>query len=538
MFVDGLEIKLRLTVGKKDFTIPGGHVKTLKLDLQPCGFTCLLSFVVDSQEHRRDELFPIFIEPDLMKVRVEVKSRWEEQETKPLLLHGLVTDKDILDEYVPEEVEVKGDPILYRHYQISFADPACVLWRQHYPCDLLTNKTVKDLLDAHKGGNVALKYDWDILEKKHAINTLPLGIEESEASFYDFIYWFVFSHGGVLSYDCSKDEYTLSATKPDGSKSVALDKLDVEDFRIEFPQTIRNNVAILNSYSEKSERKVIEQEQAVDGVRHDHLVRLPVASDYEECRKLEEQKLRIREHEISLSFKRFPQSIHRPWSLYKFEGPGWSDEIFPHGKVYRVRGVLLDASAVSPQLSADQNMEYASYNIELRSHLELESELWVSLPPFKPPPFPIYVEGKVVSEQGVKEAETYQIYQDKETSLDQYKVAIPLWKDQQVVLPFEPNFFTGHFYFPDYKDARVLVALDFHSGLIERFLDWRAGARLPMDSQGNHILLGKTDKSQTSIQHVYVDDKPVLDVKRTSDKDTEMIKMVEGSLILETKEEE
>jgi hypothetical protein len=183
-------------------------------------------------------------------------------------------------------------------------------------------------------------------------------------------------------------------------------------------------------------------------------------------------------------------------------------------------------------------MEYAGYNIELRSHLELESEDWVSLPSFKPPLYPIYVEGKVVSEQGAKEAETYQIYQDNETSLDQYKVAIPLWNDQQVVLPFEPNFFTGHFYFPDYKDARVLVALDFHSALIERFLDWRAGARLPMDSQGNHILLGKTEKSQTSIKHVYVDDKPVLDVKRTSDKDTERIKMVEGSLILETKEEE
>jgi hypothetical protein len=124
MFVDGLEIKLRLTVGKKDFTVPGGHVKTLKLDLQPCGFICLLSFAVDSQEHRRDELFPIFIKSDLMKVRLEVKSRWEEQKTKSLLLHGLVTDKDILAEYVPEEVKVKGDPILYRHYRIAFADPA------------------------------------------------------------------------------------------------------------------------------------------------------------------------------------------------------------------------------------------------------------------------------------------------------------------------------------------------------------------------------------------------------------------------------
>lgn len=538
MFEDRLEIKLRLTVGKKDFSILGGHVKTLKLDLQPYGFTCLMSFVVSTLEGHPDELFPLFVKHDLMKARLSMESRWQERKLKPLRLQGLVTQKDILEEFVPEEVKVKGDPTFYRHYQIAFADPANVLWRQHYPCDLLTNKSVKDLLERHKGRNVSLKYDWNLLDEKHAINTLPLGIEGSEASFHDFVLWFVSSHGGVWSYDCSKDEYTLSASKPDGGKPVSLDKLDVEDFRIEFPQTIRNNVAVLNSYSEKPQRKVIEQEQAVDGVQHDHLVRLPIASDYEQCKKLEQQKLRIRDHEISLTFKRFPKYIHRPGSLYTFKGPGWSDKIFPHGKVYRVRNVLLDASAVEPALSAGHNMEYANYNIEMKSHLELKSEGWVSLPQFEPPPFPIYVEGKIVSEQGAKEAETYQFYEDKETSLDQYKVAIPLWNNQQVVVPFEPNFFTGHFYFPDYKNARVLVALDFHSGLIERFLDWRAGARLPMDTQGNHILLGKTDKSQTSVQHVYVDDKPVLHVKRTSEKDTEIIKMVEGSLILETKEEE
>jgi hypothetical protein len=216
----------------------------------------------------------------------------------------------------------------------------------------------------------------------------------------------------------------------------------------------------------------------------------------------------------------------------------WSDKIFAHGKVYRVRTIYLEASAVAPDITADHNMDHARYNIEMSSQLEPKNEEWVSLPPFKTPLFPLYVEGKVVSEQGTKEEETYQIYQDKKTSLDQYKVAIPLWNNQEVVVPFEPNFFTGHFYFPDFKDARVLVALDFHSGRIERFLDWRPGARLPMDTQGDHILLGKTDKSQTSLQHIYVDNKPVLHVKRTSDKDTEMIKMVEGSLILETKEEE
>ena len=59
-----------------------------------------------------------------------------------------------------------------------------------------------------------------------------------------------------------------------------------------------------------------------------------------------------------------------------------------------------------------------------------------------------------------------------------------------------------------------------------------------MDTQGNHILLGKDDQSQTSVRHVYVDEKPVLNIKRTSDIDTQQIKIEEGRLILETKEEE
>jgi hypothetical protein len=538
VFADALKVKLKLTVGKQDFTIPGGNVKTLRLDLQPYGFTCVTSFVVSSQEKRRDDLFPLFIKQDLVEVRLELEPRWEEQKIEPLKLRGMVTQKNILEEFIPEEVKVKGEPILYRHYQIAFADPAGVLWRQHFPCDLMVDKNVKDLLDAHKGGNVSLKYDWKVLDEKHAINTLPLGVEGNEASFYDFVIWLVSSHNGVWSYDSSKNTYTLSGSKPEVGKPEPLDKLDVEDLRIEFSETSRHNVKVLNAYSEKPQKEDVDQDQAVDGVRHDYLVRLPIAGDFKECSKLEKEKLKIRQHEIHLIFRRYPQLTYRPWGQVKLEGGVWSDRIFPHGKVYRVRSISLEASAVAPDITADHNMDHARYNIEMSSQLELKSEEWVSLPPFKTPLFPLYVEGKVVSEQGAKEEETYQIYQDKKTSLDQYKVAIPLWDNQEVVVPFEPNFFTGHFYFPDYKEARVLVALDLHSGRIERFLDWRPGARLPMDSQGNHLLLGKTDKSQTSIQHVYVDDKPVLDVKRTSDKDTEMIKMVEGSLILETKEEE
>lgn len=537
VFADTLEIKLELTVDKKTVTIPGGNVQTIKLDLQPYGFTCVLGFLVSTRTKQGDELFPFFIKHDLMKVRVELEPRWEEGKAEPLVVQGLVTEKDILEEYVSEMTQVRDDPVLYRHYRITFADPARVLWCQYFPCDLMTNKSVKDLLEAHRGRSVSLNCEWDVLNKKYPINTLPLGVEEKEASFYDFVVWFVSQNNGVLSYDSPKNQYTLSASKEDIGKPIVPEKMEVEGFHIEFPQTRRHNVKVLNSYSEKPQREDIEQTQAVDGVRHEQLVRFPIPGDFKEYVSLEEEKLKTRQHEICLTFRRFPSQRHRPGCLVKFDGRGWSDKLYLRGKVYRVQSIGLEASAVATEITGDHYGDYGRYNIDMRSRLELRSETWVSLPSFTPPVFPIYVEGKVVSEQGGKEAETYQIYQDKKTSLDQYKVTIPLWNKQQVVVPFEPNFFTGHFYFPDYKNARVLVALDFHSGRIERFLDWRAGARLPMDSQGNHMLLGKSAKSQTSLHHVYVDDKPVLEMKRTSGKDTEMIKMVEGNLILETKEE-
>ena len=537
MFTDAIEMKLSLTVDKRVFTIPGGHVKNLKLDLQPYGFTCQLSFVRSGLEERPDDLYPIFIKHDLMKVRLTLEPRWEEQKVEPLLLQGLVTQKDILEEYVPSKIRVKSDPVFYRHYQIVFADSASVLWRQYFPCDLLTKRSVKDLLEVHRGRNVSLKYDWDILNNKHPITTLPLGVEGSGASFYDFVLWFVSKHDGVFSYDSSKDSYTLSSDKQDVGKPILPKKMDLEDLYIEFPETSRHNVKVLNSYSEKPQREDIEQDQAVDGVRHEQLVRFPIPGDFKEYGSLEKEKLKTRHHEIRLIFRRFPLHNYRPGRLVKLEGGGWSKKIYPHGKVYRVRNLVLDARAVDSEITADHHMDFARYTIDMSSRLELRSETWVSLPSITQPVFPIYVEGKVVSEQGGSEAETYQIYQDKKSSLDQYRVTIPLWNKQQVVVPFEPNFFTGHFYFPDYKNARVLVALDFHAGRIERFLDWRAGARLPMDSQGNHMLLGKSAKSRTSLRHVYVDDKPVLEIKRTSGKDTEMIKIVEGNLILETKEE-
>jgi hypothetical protein len=116
-----------------------------------------------------------------------------------------------------------------------------------------------------------------------------------------------------------------------------------------------------------------------------------------------------------------------------------------------------------------------------------------------------------------------------------YKVFVPLW-NKEIVVPFIPDQLPGHFYFPAYKNQRVLLALEFQEARISRFLDWGEGTRLPADGQGNHLLLGKDKDSQTSIQHVYVDGKPQLNVKRVQKNDTVTLLVQEGLMSLTVKE--
>ena len=538
IFSDALDMALELGIGGEVFKIPGANIKFLRISLRPYGFNARLSFWVSS-ETREDKLFSRFIKHDLIEVTLNVEPHFKPQdiEIESLALHGFVTGKAVLKELTIENVHLKDNPVLYRHFRIDFADPARVLWGQHFPCDLLVDGTVKDLIEANKATGVNLKYEWEALDEKFAINTLPVESGEKEAGFYDFIVWYTATHNGVFSYNLKENEYTLSGSKDQTGQPINMSKLEIAEHSIAFPPTIRYNDRLINAFSENQQKKETSRDQAKESLRHDILLRLPIASDFEKAFNLESKKQKIRSHEIHLTHCRFPQITYRPDIFIKLESSLWSDEIFSHGTEYRVRDIFLQARAVNEEPDADHNMEYSRYNINMRSRLELKDDDALNLPFFKTPSYPIYVEGKIVSEQGNEEEETYQIYEHPQTALDQYRVKIPIFDNKEVVVPFEPLFAPGHFYFPPYKGQRVLVALDFHTARIERFLDWRPEGRLPMDSQGNHLLMGKTASSKTSINHVYVDNQPQLNVKRTSDNDTEKIQLHEGTIILETKEE-
>lgn len=538
MFTDTLEMTLELTIGQDTFNVPGANIKSLKTSIRPYGFVARLSFWVSS-ETGKDTLFPQFITQDLIEVRLDIEPHFKPQDAdcESLTLQGFVTGKGLLKELTIENIHMRGDPVLFRHYRIDFADPARVLWRQHFPCDLLVDGSVQELIEANKATGVELIYDWEIINDKFAITTLSPGSPENGISFYDFIVWYAVSHNGVFSYDSKKNQYTLSGTKEQEWNAVAVSELEVEDHRIEFPAAVRYNDRLLNAFSDDPKKSETNRDEAKEGMRHDIVVRMPIASEFEEAFSVESGKQKVREHEIILTHRRFPLLTYRSGIFVKFEDGLWSTKTFIYGNEYRVRDIFLQANAANDAPDADHNMPYTQYNMDMQSRLELKSEKALNVPPYKAPSYPVFVEGKIVSEQGKDEEETYQIYTHPQTELDQYRVKIPLFDDKQVVVPFEPLFAPGHFYFPAYKDERVLVALDFHSARIVGFLDWRPGGRLPMDTQGDHLLLGKSADSNTSISHVYVDNKPQLNMKRTSSKDTEIIQLHEGTIILQTKEE-
>lgn len=540
MFTDALEIQLQITPsqGGEPVKVPGANVRAFRLEMHSYGFTCQADFVVSS-EKETDKLFETFVKKDMISAVLKISPHLKPADAKPdpLTLQGPVTFKAILLERTAED-HLQSKSILYRYYRVVFADVAQVIWRQHYPYDLFVGKTLKDVLDAHKGDQITLKYDWDPLTTQHPIITVPTGRDGGGASFYDFVMWYLSCQNGVWTYDTMENNYIISGAKDKQGSPQRIDRLDIEECRTDFPETVRFNVNILNGYSEDPKRQEVQQNQAVTGVHQDYLDRYPIAADFQDRQTLETNRLFAREHELHLTFRRFPCITFRPGSLVQLQGGLWSDHFYQHGKTYRVRSVVMDGHATDPELTADHNLSFTRYDLNMESRLETQDEKWVPLPPFQPPRFPVLVEGKVLSEQGDEKAETYQIYQDADTSQDQYKVKIPLFADQQVVVPFEPNLFQGHFYFPVYKNARVLVGLFLHRATIDRFIDWRPEARLPVDTQGNQIIMGKTSASNTALSHTYVDEKPVFKVFRTSDKDTELISLSEGSLVLQTKEDE
>ena len=531
-FQEELRLELTLTIGGKSFSIPGGQVKHVSVRMATHGFTASVTFWT-SLEKKDAPLFTAFQKPDLVQVRLAVAAVDPSLDSPPapIVLQGLVRSRRLIAD---THGEGKGAERVFRRYTLEFADAAQVLWRQHRPVELHTDTSMVDIIEAHKA-SLKINLDWAVARQKQPMLCLALGADAPGVSFYDFVLWYVDANNGVWSYDNQKNEYLLADSKPSSGKAASLSPLGVQHFRVELPQPIRHGTRVLNALANGPTTTPLEQKQAVTGVSHDVLLRTPLTSQAEQRQKLEKTRLQVRQRQLHLSFKNFPSVDVFPGALLRLEGALWPTGATGLDEDMRVLSLELEAHAEREERHDEQQSPVANYQVLLSTRLESASEPVVTLPPYRTPRYPIHVEALVHSPGGEPQDRRYLIVEDEKTSIISFQMMVPLW-NKIVSVPAEPIHFPGEFFFPPYKNTRVLVALHFEQAEFLRFLDWKEGVRTPQDGQGDQILMGQNKTSQTALTHDFQDDKPVWRMHRTSGGDTQIIRMGEGHLFIQVKE--
>jgi hypothetical protein len=534
MFQDTLKITLELTTGDETLSIPGGNVKAFEVNLLAYGFRGMAEFWV-SGVTQQDAVLPQLTAPDPIQARLSIEGvlNLPDPAPDPLVVTGLVVDRAITERTFEG---LRGEPVLLRQYTIHFEDPGSVLWRQHFPNQLVADATLEDVIKQHLVEGISLSTAWDPLKSEKPM--ICLGLGEARVSFYDFLVWVVEKENGVFAYDYDQKSYFLSGGKPGEGEAAALRSTEVERLKVRLPEPRRDSARIQNAYSEALVKSApVPQDHSVDGVLHDVLLRTPIVADVAERTLLETSRLRSRQQELEVHFKQYPTVPFWPGRLLALQREFFSPELFALTRTYRAYRVELGGRATVQEPDHDRDVAFTGYDLEMSAAWESENDPVAKLPAYQDPRYPIFVEGKIVCEMGEDGDRSYMIYSDPKTSQYFYKVDVPLW-NQKIMVPFAPQFVPGHFYLPAYKDARVLLALSFSQAEIVRFLDWGADVQLPAESQGNHILLGKNKTSETSIKHVYVDSLPSLSIRRIANGDIELVEISEGSIVLETKEDQ
>lgn len=535
MFVSRLTTNLVLRGAGHEEVVPAGNIKRLHVQIFSWGFAAEVDFwLVSEADESEDRLFAPFTGNQPIEARLTLDRTFDAvgESAEPIELEGWIEAREVHERAF---AQLGGAPVLQRRYSVAFRDHATVALGLHRPVTLLADATIEDLLNQEVPPDVKLTVDWANGKVEVPVLALGLGADPNETSFFDFVNWLAKREGLGLFFDLDTHTYTLSDRKPGGGEALCLPFDDVEEVKVAFEPLARHSVQVLNGAAEaQTKRKKIENPVALREARRDVLLVTPIEKAIEARGQAEQDALPPPPPRLSVSFARYPSITMRPARLYTFD-EGWSPRLFMANKRYRLCSLEIRGVAERSSASDDTGDATNAYELEVHGIFEQVEDTRFSLATHRAPLWPFFVEGQVVSEIGQEDEGTYQSYRDEQSSLDYYLVQVPLF-GLKVRAAFTPRTLPGHFYFPLYRNQRVRLALDFDRADIVELLDWRPGARLPKESQGNHILLGKREGDQTSIRHVYEDSKPVLAVERTYAEDHQIIQISEGRIRLETRE--
>jgi hypothetical protein len=508
--------------------VPGANVKALRLDLASHGFSGEVTFWVQA-DAAGEALHQALVGDEALEVELGVaKARYLGTPPAPLAVRGPVIARRFVE---LTSDDVSGKPVIFRRYQLGFADPASALWSLHHPTVVFTETSLADVVRAQLVGDMSLEVAWPEMTQKRPL--VALGLGEDEASFLDFVAWLAASSAGHFYLDYARRRYHLAEQKPDVSDPGALEREVVAELAVVPAEPARHQRRLLNSWVGTDAVTTATVEKARPPLSHDLLVHTPIARDVTARAERDARRLATGRHELVVGCARFPELWLAPGAGVTLDEESFSARLAGAGETLRVIELHLEARALDASAEYDLDLDATTYAIGLRVRLEHEDDPQSRVPAHRVPRYPVQVEGRIVSTVGETGDRAYTVYEDAATSQDRYRVLLPTW-NVTVDAPFQPMFQPGHMYFPAYRDARVLVALGFDRARLTAFLDWGPSVRLPLASQGNHILFGKNATSETSLRHWYVDSKPELQLRRAHAGNIGVVAVKQDTILIET----
>ncbi|MCD9458098.1 hypothetical protein [Marinibactrum halimedae] len=540
---DLLKYEVHVQIGSHVEKIPGGAIEHFEVEMEMYGFSGSLSFSYDA-DLRKDTLISHFATEQIILLSIKfIPAIIYDEEVKPVCLKGIVREKSVAER---RSDNISSQPILNRSYTVVFSDPATVLWSQHFPCELYVKQSMRQVIEKNITKEIDLDFKHAALNEVKPMIAVGLGKTMPyhslntggcyEVSFYDFLLSYIETIHGVWFYDYEKQHYSILEKKPTPDKTEKFTPESVAMLRSYWPETPRHNLQLMNGIATGNDRVDFSIEHAHKSIRHDHLYREVLPKQFDKIKKVDEKQYKLHGAELHGAFSQWPLETYFPGCAFAVDELHWGKNALYAKKRYRCYKIIVSATQTEGSKKESEITDSGTFRLHYSFYAELESSPKRRRPIYEVPSGPFFVEGKIVSSIGDAKDQTYQIQESKESGLIEYEVLIPLF-GKKIRVQFEADNQHPHFYFPLYKDTRVLLAMDMYKASIIKVLEWGRGVRLSPETQGNHLLLGKQDKDQTSINHVYQNGKPEFSIKRTKNRDTELITLKEGTLILQTKEE-
>jgi hypothetical protein len=527
-FEDDLACTLAVWSNGASTAVPGANVKRLQLSLAPHGFRGEIAFWVRADE-AGETLHQVLIGDAPIELAIGVaRARYLGTPPPPLAVRGAVIARRFLELTTDD---MAGRPVRFRRYAMELVDPARAAWSVHHPTAVATDKSLADVIRAQLVGEMALDVAWPELAQKRAM--IGLGLGEDDASFHDFVLWTAASRAGHFLLDYATRKYQLADGKPRVAQPAVLERDDVAELEVALPEPVRHQQRFLNSWTGMDAVTSVELAQARPPITRDVLVHTPIPREVSGLVDRDARRLATGMHEIAVEFRRFPELLLAPGAGLTLDDDSFSAKLTGFGESLRVVELELSARALDESAEFDLELTSTTYAIELRARLEHEDDPRTRVPAFRTPRYPFEVEGAIVSAIGETGDRAYTVYEDAATSLDRYRVKLATW-NVTIEVPFTPLFQPGHLYFPAYRDARVVVAIGLERARLTSFLDWGPSVRLPLATQGNHILFGKNATSETSLRHWYVDSLPELQLRREHSGNIGAMTVKQGAIVIET----